>query len=132
VLLDLPLSRTQLDRAAQLRTDDAALAQLWQRAKIIDLLGDRFRCANQRLDFIDSAAPGERYFLGLAPDQTPYFVAHRRLEAKELGEQEFPEHYQTLRTLGKHLDQLEIGAAVHALALPQGLMPHHRVEGFVE
>lgn len=126
MLLDLPLSRSQLDRAAHLRTDEAELTKLWQSAKIIDLLGDRFRCANQRLDFLRSDALGERYFLGLAPDQTPYFVAHRRLEPKEQGEQEFPEQYQSLRTIGKHLDQLEIGAAVHALALAQWHDAHQR------
>jgi len=121
VLLDLPLSRSSLDRAAHLRTDPAALDEMWNRAKIIDLIGDRFRISGGALDFVGSDTPGERYFLGLDANATPYFVAHRRTEATE-----FPAGYETLRTIGKSLSDLEIGAAVHALALSQWHAAHTR------
>jgi NAD+ diphosphatase len=125
--LTLPLSRSELDRAAHLRSDDAALAELWNRAKIIDLLGDRFRCANKSLEFLPSNSPtfnseaGERYFLGLDKSGTPYFVFHRSAQLED-----FPSEYESLRTLGKSLTPLEIGAAVHALALAQWHESHKK------
>lgn len=114
MLLNLPLSRSELDRAAHLRTDSSKLDEMWQRAKIIDLLGDRFRTEGNSLSYLSSEAEGERYFLGLDRSGTPYFVAHRTTELVE-----FPAEYQTLRTLGKSLSALEVGAAVHALAISQ-------------
>ena len=47
--LSLPLSRSQLDRAAHLRGDESALNELWEKGKIIDLLGDRFRVDGAKL-----------------------------------------------------------------------------------
>ena len=121
MFIDLPLARTELDRAAHLRSDEEALAELWRRAKIIDLLGERFRTRDNALEYIESDAEGERYFLGLDKSGTPFFVAHRRMQSAE-----FPSEYQTLRTLGSHLSTLEIGAAVHALALGQWHDSHQR------
>ena len=113
--LSLPLSRSQLDRSAHLRQDQAALDEMWKHAKIIDLLGDRFRTHSGSLALLkhqDIVEIGERYFLGLDKSNAPYFVLFRS-EAPE----EFPENYESLRTLGKRLNDLEVGAAVHALAL---------------
>ena len=62
---------------------------MWQRAKIIDLLGDRFKSFNGALSFVDQSAGGERYFLGLDSSGTPYFVAHRPTDTPE-----FPDEYQ--------------------------------------
>lgn len=121
MLLDLPLSRTELDRSAHLRSNQGALDEMWQRAKIIDLLGDRFKCTNNSLHFVDANVPGERYFLGLDSNGTPYFVAHRSTDLSE-----FPDEYQSLRTLGAQLSPLEIGAAVHALAVAQWHDAHRR------
>jgi NAD+ diphosphatase len=114
MFLDLPLSRTGLDRAAHLRSDESALAQMWQRAKIIELLGDRFRIHQGALAYANPDIAGERYFLGLDEAKVPYFVAHQSATASE-----YPEDFQSLRTIGKKLGALEIGAAVHALALAQ-------------
>lgn len=121
MLIDLPLSRTALDRAAHLRSDSAALDQLWDRAKIIELIGDRFLTSGNSLSYVSSQTPGERYFLGLDSSETPFFVAHRRVENVE-----YPPEFQTLRAIGKHLDELQIGAAVHALALAQWHDGHRR------
>jgi len=119
--LSLPLSRSQLDRAAHLRSDESALNALWEKGKIIDLLGDRFRVDGARLALLSSAevknsiggdTEFERFFLGLDPSGTGYFVAHRKDAPIE-----YPTGYETLRTIGKSLSDLEIGAAVHALAL---------------
>ena len=94
---------------------------MWQRARIIELLGDRFRSSSKSLVLSDASQlsaeaheKSERYFLGLDSSGTPYFVAHNPHVPSE-----FPEEFQSLRTLGKSLNALEIGAAVHALALAQ-------------
>jgi NAD+ diphosphatase len=128
--LSLPLSRSQLDRAAHLRSNEGQLDELWGKGKIIDLLGDRFRINGGKLALLSSAevrelvgreTDYERYFLGLDSSGTGYFVAHRS-EAPS----EFPSGYETLRTIGKPLSDLEIGAAVHALALSLWHQSHRR------
>lgn len=122
--LSLPLSRSQLDRAAHLRQDQVALEQMWSRAKIIELLGDRFRTISGSLALLSSnqiKVEGERYFLGLDSSGIPYFVSFHA-QAPE----EFPAEFESLRTLGKRLNDLEVGAAVHALALSQWHSAHKR------
>ncbi|MFM8523876.1 MAG: hypothetical protein ACKOBE_05925, partial [Actinomycetota bacterium] len=57
--LSLPLSRSQLDRAAHLRSDQGALDELWAKGKIIDLLGDRFRIDGTKLALLTSAQVDE-------------------------------------------------------------------------
>ena len=121
MLLNLPLSRSQLDRAAQLRADSAGLEELWRAAKVISMVGDKFKTTTDGLAYIDPiSAPGERYFLGLDKSGTPYFVTHQ--SAGDIDLQEF----QSLRTIGAQLNDLEIGAAVHALALTQWHEAHKR------
>jgi len=128
--LSLPLSRSQLDRAAHLRSDQGALDEFWAKGKIIDLLGDRFRIDGTKLALLTSAqvdelekqsAEIERYFLGLDSNQVAYFVAHRGDAPSE-----YPSGYESLRTIGKSLSDLEIGAAVHALALSLWHQSHRR------
>lgn len=103
---------------------------MWNAGEIIDLLGDRFRIDGSRLALLKSAqveelerggASIERFFLGLDAKKVPYFVAHRS-EAPS----EYPSGYETLRTIGKSLNDLEIGAAVHALALSLWHQSHRR------
>lgn len=122
MLLNLPLSRSKLDRAAHLRTDKAVLDELWKRARIIKMLGDRFLIEGKTLKYIEpSELETTRYFLGLDESNTPYFVAHTKYDEKE-----FPQEYQSLRSIGADLDDLQIGAAVHALALTQWHESHQR------
>ena len=122
MLLNLPLSRSKLDRAAHLRSDSAALDELFSKAKIISMVADRFECSEKGLTFISpELARGERYFLGLSSDGQAYFLAHQVSDQKEFGE-----NFQSLRTLGAHLNDLEIGAAVHSLALSQWHQSHMR------
>ncbi|MFM7874905.1 MAG: NAD(+) diphosphatase, partial [Actinomycetota bacterium] len=128
--LSLPLSRSQLDRAAHLRSDQGALDELWAKGKIIDLLGDRFRIDGAKLALLTSAQIDElekqsegveRYFLGLDSNKVAYFAAHRGDAPSE-----YPSGYESLRTIGKSLSDLEIGAAVHALALSLWHQSHRR------
>lgn len=121
MLLNLPLSRSELDRAAHLRGDQAAIAEMWQRAKIIELIDDHFRIKDEALDYVSPDTKGDRYFLGIDKAGTPYFVAYRKgIPESTSGE------FQSLRTIGKKLGDLEIGAAVHALALAQWHESHQR------
>lgn len=120
MLLNLPLSRSKLDRAAHLRGDDEEIAALWQRAMIIEMLGDRFLTQDNALKYVaPQDAKGERYFLGLDQAGTPFFVSHN-----PHSEPEFPDEFKSLRTIGAQLDDLQIGAAVHALALTQWHLSH--------
>lgn len=122
MLLNLPLSRSKLDRAAHLRADHRQIEELWKKGRIIEMLGDRFLIEDQALRFVTpDQAQGDRYFLGLDEAGTAYFVAHRSTDIAE-----FPEEFQSLRTIGAHLNDLEIGAAVHALALTQWHSAHQR------
>ena len=86
------------------------------------MVADRFECSQSGLTFISpELARGERYFLGLSSSGEPYFVVHQVSDQKE-----FAENFQSLRTLGAHLNDLEIGAAVHSLALSQWHQSHMR------
>ena len=121
MLLNLPLSRSRLDRAAHLRSDSAGLEELWRAAKVISIVGDKFKTSESGLAYIDPiSAQGERYFLGLDETGTPYFVSHQNSADIEL------QDFHSLRTIGAKLNDLEIGAAVHALALTQWHDAHQR------
>lgn len=122
MLLNLPLSRSKLDRAAHLRSNQSALDELWNKAAIIEMLGDRFLTDESGLRYLSpQSAIGERYFLGLDELGLPYFVCHNKFH-----EVEFPQEYKSLRTIGAELNDLQIGAAVHALALTQWHEAHQR------
>jgi len=125
MLLDLPLSRSELDRAAHLRSDQSALATLWQSARIIEMLGDRFKCNENSLHYSRaeevSRSHTDAYFLGIDKNKVPYFLIHNSDAPSE-----FPENFESLRTIGHKLNSLDIGAAVHALALSQWHQAHQR------
>ena len=125
MLLDLPLSRGELDRAGHLRSDSAQLERLWQKARIIEMLGDRFKCKEGALHYLSATevanAPTDRFFLGLDSKEVPYFLIHRGDAPTE-----YPDEYESLRTIGAKLNSLDIGAAVHSLALSQWHQAHQR------
>ena len=121
MLLNLPLSRSRLDRAAHLRADSESLEVLWRAAKVISIVGDKFKTTESGLAYIDPiSAQGERYFLGLDETGTPFFVTHQNSADINLDD------FHSLRTIGAQLNDLEIGAAVHALALTQWHEAHKR------
>lgn len=129
--LDLALSRTELDRAAHLRSDGQVLATLWERAQIALLIGDKFAHRGNHLRYFTAEEirslqstsremNGDRYFLGISPHDIPYFVFH-------VVPQEFTlTPTDTLRTIGSSLSDLDIGVAAHSLALSQWHYRHPR------
>ena len=124
--LDLALSRSKLDRAAHLRLDQSALDEMWDRAEIAQISGDRFRILSsdegKRVSLEFRSADqikdqvGERYFLGILESDKPYFLWHT-----EFNQNAKPTSgtFKSLREIGALLNDLEIGIAAHGLALSQ-------------
>lgn len=110
-LMNLSLARAHLDRAAHLRTDDQELERLFATGKIFQVNKGKFRFTDS-LDWVDAnhAPEGDRYFLGLDGAGVGYFAINAPFA-------EGTEHLQTLREAGLLATEIEIGAAVHAVAL---------------
>lgn len=110
-LMNLSLARAHLDRAAHLRTDQNALDTLFASGKIFQVNKGKFRYTDS-LDWIpaDQAPEGERYFLGLDTSGVGYFAINAPFAEES-------EDLQTLREAGLVATEIEIGAAVHAVAL---------------
>ena len=111
VLMNLSLARAHLDRAAHLRTDEKALADLFANGKIFQVNKGKFLFTDSLKWLSANNAPeGDRYFLGLDGAGVGYFAINAP----------FPEEtndLQTLREAGLLATEIEIGAAVHAVAL---------------
>lgn len=98
-----------IDRAGELRTDPAALAELLKRAKVLTVGGGKVSAdlATAKLLY-PNVQSDEHYFLGIdRATDTPYFAAHV-VESEDL---------LSLREIGAALSPLEIGLALHAVAL---------------
>jgi NAD+ diphosphatase len=110
-LMNLSLARAHLDRAAHLRTDQKALDALFASGKIFQVNKGKFRFTDA-LDWIPAkeAPEGERYFLGLDQSGVGYFAINAPFA-------EGSDDLQTLREAGLVATEIEIGAAVHAVAL---------------
>ena len=77
-------SLSPINRASHLRTDAKALADLWKKAMIVQIIDGRISASEDALVFCDAAtvtsqldsfAEGDRFFLGLGrDDNTPYFA----------------------------------------------------------
>ena len=109
------LSRATVDRDAATRGDEAALAEAWQRARVLVVDQGQALVAEEdrpRLVLLDSAdAPdGDRLYLGRDDDGPVFAVVGqlgRRLGARPLG----------LREVGALLDDRDAGLLVHAVGL---------------
>ena len=125
-VLKLPLASEAVDRAGELRLKPDELAKLWKSARILHFASGKFRVkANNELDFQSADqivelrakagfADGEELFLGI-DNGTSYFAWCS--DAKDFESFELLENYQTLRTLGDYLSQLEMGLAIHTQAI---------------
>jgi len=123
------LSRASYDRAAQRRTDDAWLAEAWQRSRVLvvspksatPVTADddgRVVVALQEARAISADAP--RRFLGIV-DHVPYFAATLGADALDGGTD-----WLTLRDLGPVLDDVTAGMLTSAIALEQWHQRHTR------
>ena len=118
-ILNLPLSRSTVDRAAHIRTDAVALESAWIQAKILHFNGAEFYTEGNSLKLLSAdqiSGSGERIFLGVEAEQ-PYFLW---CDETKIGADE---DYKTLREISAELTSLEIGLAVHGQAVA---LWHHK------
>jgi len=118
-ILKLPLSRSAVDRAAHVRMDEASLAKLWVKGRILHFNGEAFLSDDQGLKYLsakDVTGTGEKIFLGVDGD-IEYFLWCSEVH---IGAEDA---YKTLREIGHLLSDLDIGLAVHAQAVAHW---HHR------
>ena len=107
-----------IDRAGELRTDPATLAELLTRGKVLAVGAGKVSAdlSTSKLVFAGSQSD-EIYFLGIdRATDTPYFAAH-------VAESEV---LISLREIGAALSPLEIGLALHAVALSNWHSAHPR------
>ena len=125
-VLKLPLASEAVDRSGELRLKPDELAKLWKSARILHFASGKFRVKpNFELDFQSADqiatlrndanfAQGEELFLGI-DNGISYFSWCS--DAADFESFETLENYQTLRTLGDYLSQLEMGLAIHSQAI---------------
>ena len=115
---------SRIDRAGHLRENPTSLAQLWTRAKILQIAQGRLRSgeyigADQVASLIASGEfkEGSRYFLGLdAITNDPYFAWDTEWSAPK-SDEEMKVGFTTLREVGADLTSIDAELALHAVAL---------------
>ena len=117
-----------LDRASELRSDEAALDRLWSSAKIIRVSNSKLATDGKSLLFLSAAevekliaskvfTSGDKYFLGIDPASK---VAYFAWDCDEVGlsaGETSTEGLASLRELGGTLDEFELGISMQATAL---------------
>lgn len=117
-----------LDRASELRSDEAALDRLWGAAKIIRVSNSQLATDGKSLLFLTAAkveeliaskvfTSGDKYFLGIDPASK---VAYFAWDCDEVGlsaGETSTEGLASLRELGGTLDEFELGISMQATAL---------------
>jgi len=118
-ILNLPLSRSSVDRAAHIRSDASALESAWQSASIIHFNGSEFLTRGTGLALLKAdqiSGVGERIFLGEREGEFFFlWCSETNIGADE--------EYKTLREISSELSNLEIGLAVHGQAVA---LWHHK------
>ncbi len=117
-----------LDRASELRSDEAALDRLWSAAKIIRVSNSKLATDGKSLLFLTAAevekliaskvfTSGDKYFLGIDPASK---VAYFAWDCDEVGlsaGETSTEGLASLRELGGTLNEFELGISMQATAL---------------
>ena len=117
-----------LDRASELRSDEAELNRLWSAAKIIRVAESRLATDGTSLRFFTAAeveklieskifTSGDKYFLGI---DTASKLAYFAWDCDEVGlaaGESSTEGMASLRELGGTLDEFHLGISMHAIAL---------------
>ena len=122
---------SRIDRAGHLRENPITLAQLWTRAKILQIVqgrlpSDTYLSADQVATLIASGdfKEGSRYFLGLdAITQDPYFAWDTEWSAAKTDE-EMKVGLTRLREVGVDLTSIDAELAMHAVALSNWHQSH--------
>jgi NAD+ diphosphatase len=117
-----------LDRASELRSDEAELNRLWSAAKIIRVTDSKLASDGTSLQFLSAAeveklisskifTSGDRYFLGIDSASKVAYFAWDCDEADLAPGERSTEGLFSLRDLGNTLDEFDIGISMHAIAL---------------
>jgi NAD+ diphosphatase len=111
-----PLARSTLDRAAALRTDPVWLDEAWTRSRILVVDDGKALVAGDRLVLLtpDEAPEGQRIFLGVDPDGTPYFAVLAPLPPTKPNDLVRP---YGVREVGHILTSFEAGLLMTAVAM---------------
>lgn len=124
-ILNLPLARSRVDRAAHLRADGAALESAWESARIIVFNGDSFLTDGGGIRYLTAneiSGTGERIFLGQFDDENFFLWCSDQLHGDL-------DSHKTLRAISHQLSDLDVGLAVHAQAIA---FWHHKTRHCVE
>jgi len=117
-----------LDRASELRSDEAELNRLWSAAKIIRVAESKLATDGTSLRFLTAAeveeliaskifTTGDKYFLGIdSATEVAYFAWDCDEVGLAAGESS-SEGMASLRELGAALDEFHLGISMHAIAL---------------
>lgn len=107
------LARSVLDRAAHRRLDVDWQREAWSRSRVLVVDDGRVLVRDNALVLVDPAeAPeGDRYFLGLGPDGTPYFAVAGPAPATH------GTVAATLREIGHKLSAFDAGLTITAVSL---------------
>ena len=117
-----------LDRASELRSDEAALDRLWSAAKIIRVSNSKLATDGKSLQFLSATeveklitskifTGGDKYFLGI---DTASKAAYFAWDCDEVGlpaGETSTEGLASLRELGATLDEFQLGISMHVIAL---------------
>jgi NAD+ diphosphatase len=120
--------RAPLDRASELRSDEAELDRMWNAAKIIRVSDSKLATDGQSLRFLNAAevekliaskifTTGDKYFLGIdSKSKVAYFAWDCDEVGKAAGDSS-TEGMASLRELGATLDEFHLGISMHVIAL---------------
>ena len=117
-----------LDRASELRSDEAALDRLWSAAKIIRVSNSKLATDGKSLLFLSATeveeliaskvfTSGDKYFLGIDPASKVAYFAWDCDEVSLSAGETSTEGLASLRELGGTLDEFELGISMQATAL---------------
>ena len=117
-----------LDRASELRSDEAELNRLWNAAKIIRVSDSKLATDGQSLRFLSATevekliaskifTSGDKYFLGIDSASTVSYFAWDCDEVGKAAGDSSAEGMASLRELGAKLDEFHLGISMHAIAL---------------
>ena len=117
-----------LDRASELRSDEAELNRLWNAAKIIRVSDSKLATDGKSLRFLSATevekliaskifTSGDKYFLGIDSASTVAYFAWDCEEVGKAAGDSSAEGMASLRELGAKLDEFHLGISMHAIAL---------------
>ena len=126
-----------INRAGELRTNQATLDSLWDQARILHIAEGRIASSDDELSYASAKvisekiasgkfAQGSRYFLGLdLVDRSPYFAWDTHWVG-EITDEEKSDGFTTLREIGAQLSPIEFELSLHATAISNWHRAHPR------